>query len=67
MNDFLKSLEPRREFQNVILYNELDEFHEILFFTKGQVDIGFEINRKKYFTLRRTKNFIMGDLGCTFN
>jgi len=47
--------------------NELDEICEILFFLKGQVDIGFQINRKKYYSLRRNNHIIIGDLECTFD
>ena len=52
MKEILRSLEPRKEEAKTILYNELDEFVEVLFLYKGQVDIGFEINRKKTFVIR---------------
>ena len=67
MTDILTSLEPRREENGTILYTELDDFVEVLFFNKGQVDIGFELNCKKNFVLRKEKGVIIGDLGCTFN
>ena len=67
MTSILMSLEPRKEENGSILYNELDEFFEVLFFNNGQVDIGFEINRKKIYVLRRSKGVIIGDQGCSFN
>ena len=63
----LRALEPRKVMAGKILFNELDEFTEILYFNKGQVDIGFEINRKKFYALRRCYSIIIGDVGCTFN
>lgn len=50
-----------------MLFYELDDVSEIIFFTKGAVDIGFEINRKKYYVLRQKKSFIIGDHACVFN
>lgn len=64
-----------------VLYAELEEFTEIFFFDRGQVDIGYELNRKKYFVLRRgvtnnTQNnqgqpkqcaVQIAAHGCTFN
>ena len=67
MTQILRSLEPRREESNTFLYYELDDFSEVLFFDKGQVDIGFEINKKKRYVLRRWNNIIIADQGCTFN
>ena len=67
MTKILSKLEPRQEEVDVILYNELDDFYEILYFNRGQIDIGFEINRKKYFVLRQKKNIIVAAYGCTFN
>lgn len=67
MREVLICLQPRKEEMNVVLFNELDEFTEILFFDKGVVDVGFEINRKKVFCKRKNKLIIIGDHGCTFN
>lgn len=67
MTDILRNLEPRAEPKDVILFYELDDFTEILFFNKGQCDIGFEINRKKHFVLRQRESIVIADHGCTFN
>ena len=66
MVDLLNSLEPRREYANVILFNELDDFTEIMFFNKGIIELGYELNRNKTFILRQ-KESIVGDHGCLFN
>lgn len=56
----LQNLEPRQEFENNTIYEELDEVNEIIFFDKGTVDIGFEINHKKHYVLRLGKNIAVG-------
>ena len=63
----LAGLEPRREDANCILFLELEPFLEILFFMKGSIEIGFEINRKNHFILRKKNKIIIGDNGCTFH
>jgi len=67
MRLILSGLEPRQEEINNILFHELDEFTEILFINSGMVDIGFEINRKKVYCIRKNNMVIIGDHGCTFN
>ena len=67
MNDILIELEPRIEERLVILYQELDDFTEILFLNKGSIDIGFEINKKACYVIRKSNGCIIADLGCTFN
>lgn len=52
MIDLLAFLEPRKEMKNVVLVDELDEFNEVLFFTTGEYEVGFEINRIVTFVLR---------------
>jgi hypothetical protein len=61
MVTLLRNLEPRREESEVILFHELDDVTEILFMNKGQVDMGFELNRKKYFVFRQRNRLIIGD------
>lgn len=34
------------------MYNELDEVNEVIFFTKGDYDVGFEINRERNYVVR---------------
>ena len=47
MESFLYKLEPRREEKGVVVFDELDEVNEAIFIENGQVDVGFEINRKQ--------------------
>ena len=52
MLEILTHLEPRQELPGTIILNELDEVNDVLFFTTGQCDIGFEINRVQDYVLR---------------
>ena len=45
MLDILKRLSPRFEEAGEILWNEIDEQNEIIFFEKGVILVGYEINR----------------------
>ena len=57
MMGLLSVLEPRKEFANIIIYNELDEVNEVIFFNKGDYDVGFEINRERYYVIRFKNSF----------
>lgn len=46
MVNFMQMLEPLKYGKNEIIYQELDEITEVIFFTTGQFDIGFELNGK---------------------
>ena len=67
MVQLLKNLHPRQELAEKILINELDDFSEVIFFNVGKVDVGFEINKIKKFVIRKFKQIIIADHGCTFN
>lgn len=60
MLDILTHLEPRQELPNTIILNELDEVNEVIFFNKGNCDVGFEINRIQEFVLRLDQSIIIG-------
>lgn len=66
MIEILMKLEPRKEEKDTIIFYELDDFCEILFFMRGAIDIGFELNRKRFFVLRKGAGVIIADHGCTF-
>lgn len=51
MNTLLTNLEPRRDNKHSILVDELDEFNEISFISKGQVVIGYEINKQRRYCI----------------
>ena len=67
----LQNLECLHEEKYVILYNELDEINEVLFFETGSFEIGYEINRFARYILRYKNNIakanVIGDYGATFN
>ena len=71
MLGILRNLECRREDRFVVLYNELDEMNEILFFEIGMFEIGYEINRFTRYVLRFKNSAqranIIGAYGATFN
>ena len=60
-------LEPRFEKKNTIIYDELDEFCEIMFVYKGKVLIGYEINKQRRYCLQYSDKCVVGGFGCTFN
>ena len=35
MNEFLLNLEPRQELADIVVFGELDEINEVLFFNRG--------------------------------
>lgn len=71
MLEVLKNLECRREDKGVILYNELDEQNEVLFFETGMFEVGYEINRFVKYVMRfkntSSRSNVIGAHGATFN
>ena len=45
MMEVLTNLEPRHELKGKVLFEELEEISEIIFISKGNIDIGYEINK----------------------
>jgi len=45
MMEVLTNLEPRHELKGKVLFEELEEISEIIFISKGCIDIGYEINK----------------------
>lgn len=67
MLQVLTHLEPRFEKKHTILIDELDEINEILFFSKGQVVVGYEINKQRWYCMRYIDRCVVGAYGLTFN
>lgn len=67
MMEILSNLEPRFINRNKIIFTELEEIQEVIFVSKGKVDVGFEINRIQKFVLRFANKVIIGGYNCTFN
>lgn len=63
----LTNLEPRLEKSQSILIEELDEVNEIFYVIKGQVDIGYELNKARKFVIRYQDKTVIGGYNCTFN
>ena len=45
-------MEPRHEPPETIIFNELDQISEIIFFENGTFDVGFEVNGEQFYILR---------------
>jgi len=50
-----------------IIINELDSVEQIFFFMKGNIDIGYEINRIVKYKIRFRGSVIIGGFECSFN
>ena len=68
-------MEPRFELAETIIFYELSEVTEVIFFVDGKFDLGFEINGKLVYVIRyvnsstKSKSFGegIGEYGCTLN
>ena len=49
------------------IFKELEEISEVIFVLKGNVHVGFEVNRKTKFVVQFTDKAIIGAFNCTFN
>ena len=52
MIDIMLNLEPYSQPANAQIYNELEEIHQVTFFTNGVFEVGFEINSQSHYVLR---------------
>ena len=66
MINMLRNLSPRFEKKGEVLISELETFDEVLFMSKGKIDIGFEINKVPKMALRYEK-IVIGSYNCLFN
>ena len=67
MMAILQNLEPRKEEPNSFLFEELDEFNEIIFFMKGFYEVGYSINNKNEFLPEKQSKNVIGAYGATFD
>ena len=67
MNLILRSVEPFHMKRDQILFKELQEIQEVIFVSKGTVNVGFEINRKEKMVLRFSNRIIIGAYNCAEN
>ena len=61
------SLEPRLELKHEIIIDELDEVGEITFVTKGQVVVGYEINKQKRYCIKFSDCLVIGAYEVQFD
>ena len=61
------NLEPRHYIINEMIHEELDEVNEFLFILKGNFDIGYEINKKKFYRIKFGPNNVLGAFNLHFN
>ena len=67
MKQVLANLEPRMEEANHMLYEELDEFNEVIFVMKGFYKVGYSINNKYEFLPEKQCKNVIGAYGVTFS
>lgn len=67
MINVMTHLEPRHAESQEVLFLELDDVNEIVFFQKGSIDIGYEISKKKLYKLRIRKDLVVGSFYVTFD
>lgn len=67
MVGLLSSLEPRHENAGIIMFDELDEVNEVIFFHRGSLDLGFEINRFKHYCVRIKDDLLIGAYNISYN
>ena len=60
-------LEPRFEKSKTVIIDELDEFNEIIFISKGTMLVGYEINKQKRYCIKYKNNCVIGGYGVTYN
>ena len=65
--EILTHLEPRHELKGSILFEELEEVNEVIFVSRGNVDIGYEINKQKKYVVRLSDNIVIGAYNCAYN
>ena len=50
-----------------MLFNEFDEFLEIMFVMKGSIVIGFDVNKLRHYCIKLTNGCEIGAFGCSFH
>ena len=58
MIQIFQSLSPLRFEPMDQIYNELDEIEKVVYLHEGKFDIGYEINRKRFYVVRFEKTSI---------
>ena len=67
MIEIMTNLEPIRVFDQEIIFVELDDVQQVIFFLTGFVDMGYEIDKKPVFKLRFRNFNVIGAVYATFH
>lgn len=65
--DILTQVEPVYIPDETVMFRELEEVQEVIFVEKGNVQIGFEVNRRQKLVVQFADKVIIGAYNCTFN
>ena len=65
----MNHLQPRHEHAGTVLIEELESVLEVIFILDGQIEIGYEINKKDVAVWRNPTHSaaMIGAYNCTFN
>ena len=63
----MRSLEPREEAAGVVLINELEDVNEVICFTHGTYEIGYDFNGEEQFKIRFKNSNMIGAFNLSFN
>lgn len=67
MIEILQNLEPIKKGPDILLYEELDECTEVLFFIEGEYNVGYTLNRQEKFPMRLKGHTCIGAYEVTYN
>ena len=65
--DVIRVIEPNHDKKGTILLSELDEVNSIVFVHKGDIGVGFEINKKKKIIFNFLHKCVIGAFYATYN
>jgi len=65
--ELIQNLEPRYFKPGHIIINELDEIMEFYCVQKGNFNVGYEINKKRYYRIKFGAGNLLGAFNLHFN
>ena len=66
MIDMFQVLNPVKILKKEMILIELEDINEVLFIENGYYDIGFEINKRSKYVIRRSRS-VIGNFEVSFN
>lgn len=63
----LMMLEPRLVSRGTVLFDEMEGVQEFIFIMSGNIDIGFKVNNKPQFVVRRSTGNLVGGYECCYD